>query len=400
MVELETQEAEPSLAQSGNGFGALANTESFRLMITQRPPAPQLQVEVIASPAAFSALRPEWNALVSRTDDQVFYRHEFIDTWLKHFASGKWRILVLRDADRCMVAALPLLHGWDRLHGLPLRQLRGAANLHSGRFDLIADQPEDASAAFLDYLAGQRDWDVMILTELPGNGHARALEQVAGDRGFPTGRWRAMHSPCRSLPATWAELEGQLSSRFRANLRRRRRALAALGEVRVERCSDSTELVEAGIALELRGWKGRAGTAMAQDLDTRGFYTDLARVLGASGQLALWAMYLNDRLIAFQFGLEHRRSYALLKPAYDESLGRYSPGQLLMAEVLSDAIARHLVRFDFLGEDMLWKRDWDPDSCAQDWLFVFRRSAGGRVLQALKFNLLPRLRSMRRSLHL
>jgi hypothetical protein len=292
-----------------------------------------------------------------------------------------------------------LLRRWARLHGLPLRQLLGAANSHSGRFDLIADQPEHASAAFLDHLAGQRDWDVLILTDLPSQGRARAMEQVAGDRGFPTGRWCAMQSPCRMLPATWDKLEAQLSSRFRANLRRRRRALELLGEVRAERCADSAELVEAGIELELCGWKGRAGTAMAQDADTRGFYTELARVLGEQGRLALWALYLDERLIAFQFGVEHRGSYALLKPAYDESLARYSPGQLLMAEVLRDSVTRGLTRFEFLGEDMPWKQDWHPDTLAQDWLFVFRKSAGGRILQAIKFYLLPRLRRMTRSIH-
>lgn len=364
------------------------------LMMPHRPPAPYPQVEIIASPATFSCLRSEWNALVSRTDDQIFYRHEFIETWLNHFASGKWRILVLRDTAGVLVAALPLLRRWASLHGLPLRQLRAAANPHSGRFDLIADQPEQASAAFLDYLADQRDWDVLILTELPGQGRSRALEQVADDRGFPTGRWCAMQSPCHMLPATWAELERQLSSRFRANLRRRRRALARLGEVRAERCSDSAERVKAGIELERKGWKGRAGTAMAQDADTCGFYTDLARVFGTQGRLALWALYLDDRLIAFQFGLEHKGSYALLKPAYDESLARYSPGQLLMVEVLRDAIARRLTRFEFLGEDMTWKRDWQPETRDQDWLFVFRRSVAGRILRALKFSLLPRLRRM------
>ena len=365
----------------------------------QRQRSQHLRVEVVASPGAFSDLRSEWNALVSRSDDQIFYRHEFIETWLNHFATGQWRILLLRDASGGLVAALPMLHGWTRLHGLPLRQLRSAANPHSGRFDLLADQPEYASAAFLDYLGEQHDWDVLILTELPCQGRARALEQVAGERGFPTGRWSAMQSPCRRLPATWDELEGQLSRGFRANLRRRRRALAALGEVRAERCSNSVELVEAGIELELRGWKGRAGTAMAQDVDICGFYIELARVLGAQGQLAVWALYLDERLIAFQFGLEHRGSYALLKPAYDETLARYSPGQLLMAEVLRDAIARGLGRFEFLGEDMPWKQDWNPDTGAQDWLFVFRKSTGGRILQALKFSLLPRLRSMTRSIH-
>lgn len=377
----------------------MANTALHMLMVAQEQALPEPKVEVIASAAAFSELCSDWNALVGRSDDQIFYRHEFIATWLNHFATGQWRILILREASGRLVAALPLLHGWARLHGLPLRQLRGAANLHSGRFDLIADQPEQASAAFIDYLSQQHDWDVLILTELPGHGRARALEQVAGDRGFPTGRWCAMYSPCRKLPASWAELEGQLSSRFRANLRRRRRGLAMLGRIRTERCSNSIELVEAGFALELRGWKGRAGTAMAQDGDTFGFYTDLARVLSATGQLALWALYLDERLIAFQFGLEHRGSYALLKPAYDESLARYSPGQLLMAEVLRDAIARHLTQFEFLGEDMPWKQDWQPDTLAQDWLFIFRRSTNGRMLQALKFGLLPRLRRIKRSLY-
>jgi CelD/BcsL family acetyltransferase involved in cellulose biosynthesis len=369
------------------------------LMTAQRQPPPCLRVEVITSPAEFSELRSEWNVLVSRTDDQVFYRHEFIETWLEHFATGKWRILLLRDAAGGLVAALPLLRGWARLHGLPLRQLRGAANSHSGRFDLIADQPEQASAALLEYLADKRDWDMLILTDLPSQGRARTLEQVASDLGFPTGRWCAMQSPCLVLPATWTAMESKLSSRFRANLRRRRRSLEALGVVRAERCSDSVELLEAGIELELRGWKGRAGTAMAQDAHTRGFYAGLARVFGAQGRLALWALYLDQRLIAFQFGLEHRGSYALLKPAYDESLARYSPGQLLMAEVLRDAIDRRLNRFEFLGEDMPWKRDWHPDTDAQDWLFVFRRSVGGRILQALKFKLLPRLRRVTRSMH-
>jgi CelD/BcsL family acetyltransferase involved in cellulose biosynthesis len=369
------------------------------LMMPQRRPSPSPRVEVICSASALAELRLEWNALVARSDDQIFYRHEFVVTWLNHFAKGQWRILLLRDTPGCLVAVLPLLRGWARLHGLPLRQLRSAANSHSGRFDLIADHPDQASAAFLDYLNDQHDWDVLILTELPGQGRAKALEQVAGDRGFPIGRWCAMQSPCRMLPTTWAELEGQLSSSFRANLRRRRRALEALGEVRVERCADSAEKVEAGIELERQGWKGRAGTAMAQDIDTRGFYTDLAGILGTQGCLALWALYLDERLIAFQFGLEHKSSYALLKPTYDESLARYSPGQLLMAEVLRDAIARRLTRFEFLGEDMPWKQDWRPETHSQDWLFIFQKSARGRILRALKFRLLPRLRSLTRSMH-
>lgn len=368
------------------------------LVMASQPSASVGTVEVIASPEAFCKLRPEWNALVGRSDDQVFYYHEFLATWLDHFGEGEWRILVLRDAAQQLVAALPLLHGWSRLHGLPVRQLRAAANPHSGRFDLLADQPELASAAFLDFLSTQSDWDVLILTDLPCNGRAKALEKIAGINGFPTGRWAAMQSPRCQLPGSWTEFESRLSRRFRANLRRRRRALETQGQLRVERFSDSLELVEAGAELELRGWKGRAGTAIAQDRRTAGFYTDLARRFGPQGRLALWALYLDDRLVAFQFGLEHRGRYALLKPAYDESLARYSPGQQLMADVLRDAIERGLTQFEFLGEQMPWKRDWTQETCGQDWLFVFPDSVRGRLLRAFKFALLPRLRRITGSL--
>jgi len=354
--------------------------------------SPAFQVDVVSEHSEFASLRSEWNALVSRTDDQVFHRHEFISTWLDHFSQGSLCVLVLRDEADCLVAVLPLLRRWSLLHGLPLRQLRSTANLHSARFDLIADQPEHASAMFLDFLAEQQDWDVLILTDLPRTGRARALEQVASKKGFFTGRWPGTQSPCRLLPPTWSELESQLTSRFRANLRRRRNGLEALGEVRVERCSESDALVAAGIALELSGWKGSAGTAIAQDAATLGFYTDLARVLAAQGQLALWALYLDEHLIAFQYGIEHMGCYALLKPAYDESYSRYSPGQLLMAEVLRDGVERKLERIDFLGENMPWKQDWKPIVCAQDWLFIFRNTPYGKLLRTLKFQLVPEVR--------
>ncbi len=354
-----------------------------------------LQVEAVSEHSEFAALRSEWNALVSRTDDQIFHRHEFLSTWLDHFSNGSLFVLVLRDETDCLVAALPLLRRWTVLHGLPLRELRSAANLHSARFDLIADQPEMASAMFLDFLAEQRDWDALILTDLPRKGRARALEQVARKKGFFIGRWPGTQSPCRLLPPTWPELESQLTSRFRANLRRRRHGLEALGVVRVERCSGSDALVAAGIALELSGWKGVAGTAIAQDAATLGFYTDLARVLASQGQLALWALYLDEHMIAFQYGIEHRGCYALLKPAYDENYSRYSPGQLLMAEVLRDGVERKLDRVDFLGEDMPWKQDWKPIACAQDWLFVFRNTPYGKILRTLKFQLVPGVRRWR-----
>ncbi|HSP79034.1 MAG TPA: GNAT family N-acetyltransferase, partial [Myxococcaceae bacterium] len=188
-----------------------------------------------------------------------------------------------------------------------------------------------------------------------------------------------------------------LSSRFKANCRRRRRKLEERGRVEVERVEGGLELearLEEGFSLEASGWKGRRGTAMAQDGRTRGFYSELAREAGYAGRLALYFLRLDGRAVAFQYGLCHGGRYFLLKPGYDESLGECSPGQLLMEEVLRDCIARGLREFDFLGPDMVWKRDWTDRVRRHSWLYVFNDTAFGRALCAAKFRWGPRAREV------
>jgi hypothetical protein len=101
-------------------------------------PATQRVVEV-NDRTAFRALAPAWNALVTQTDDQFFYRHEFYRVWLDHFApSARLRILTLRGPDGRLEAVLPLHERTTRMYGLPLREFSSIANVHSSRFDLLA----------------------------------------------------------------------------------------------------------------------------------------------------------------------------------------------------------------------------------------------------------------------
>ncbi len=344
------------------------------------------QVNLIESRAAFDCIRDEWNELVSRTTDQFFCRHEFLSTWLDHFAAdSRLFTLILRDPRGRLTAALPMLRTWSSLRGLPIRQLRSAANMHSGRYDLIADDPARAGPVMFRHMAESRGWDALVLTDVPRGGRADWLLEAASKSGYPTGRWIATHSPYIRLPDSWSEMTGRLSRRFRANLRRRSRGLESRGRVVFRRVEDAPELVAAGMQLELAGWKGRAGTAMAQDKTTMNFYIALARQLARHHCLVFWTLHLDDQLLAFQYGVEHQGCYALLKPVYNEDFSSYSPGQLLMAEVLRDAIGRGLTCFDFLGDNMPWKQDWHPRLQAQEWLFVFRNNLYGRLLHAAKF---------------
>ena len=357
-----------------------------------------LKVECITDRARFVALQEEWDALVERTDDQVFYRHAFFRVWLDNFAPrADLRVFTVRDGTGRLVAALPLLWARMRLHGVPVRVLAACANEHSCRFDLLAEDGEAAAKVLLPALLAQGDRDLIRLTDVPDGGRAYALLQKAQQAQLLHGTWVSLVSPYVPLPSSLDALQKSLDSKFRANLRRRRKRLGEKGRVTLERVTGGLSLpaqVEEGMALEASGWKGRGGTAMAQDPSTRGFYLELARTMAAEGRLALWFMRLDGRAVGFHYALEHGGKYLLLKPGYDEAIRECSPGQLLMEDVLSDCVSRGLGEFDFLGIDMPWKRDWTDRVREHRWLFIFRGNAFGRGLHALKFRFGPRVREM------
>ncbi|MBF5041095.1 GNAT family N-acetyltransferase [Aggregicoccus sp. 17bor-14] len=356
-------------------------------------PAPQARVQVVTDRAAFMALEPEWNALVSQTGDELFYRHEFLRVWLDNFAPGaQLRVLTLREPDGSLSAALPLLLEKSNMYGAPVRQLVSAANPHSCRFDVVAREPEAAAQAFLAHLRQDRGWDVLRLNDVPEGGAGWQLHAAAARAGLATGSWESLQSPYFPLPARHDAFLATLQSKFKANCRRRRKKLEERGQVRFERYDGGVELdakLEEGFALEASGWKGQRGTAMAQDVRTRGFYTELARESARNGRLTLYFLRLDDRAVAFQFGLTHGERYLLLKPGYDERLKECSPGQLLMEEAVRDCIARGVREFDFLGPDMVWKRDWTDKVRRHTWLYLFNDTAFARALCTAKFRWAP-----------
>src|SRR5262249_30807117 len=111
------------------------------------------------------------------------------------------------------------------------------------------------------HLMHDRSWDVLELRDVPeGATSLDRMVRMAGTCGFLTAEWPAMQSPYLPLPSTPAALDAGLSSKFRGNLRRRARKLAAdVGPIALERVTDRAALdaaLDEGFALEAAGWKG------------------------------------------------------------------------------------------------------------------------------------------------
>lgn len=362
-------------------------------MLAQAGALADLRIRESSCLSEFQALEPEWNALVESSGGGPFDRHECIQAWITNFGSGS-RLVVLtaREESGRLVAALPLLAATGFVCGLPARELRATANTHSCRFDMLAEDATAAGRAFLAHLLDKPGWDLLRLIDVPAGGKAWQIYRAAEELRLPVGAWESQRSPYLAFPASYDELLAGKSPLFRANLRRRRRQLERLGALSVERVSDAGQLHERlaeGFALEQAGWKGSAGTAIAQDARTRAFYTELAERAAGRGSLALFFLRLDGRPIAFHYGLAEGGVYYVPKLAYDERLKGCSPGLVLLEEAIKDGIARGLHGYDFLGAEAEWKNKWSSSVDPHHWLFIFRDTSVGHALRRAKFELVP-----------
>lgn len=347
------------------------------------------QVEV-GDFAAFLRLRERWDELIADNPlDAPFLRHDFTRLWIENFASPEQLSVWTVRRGGHLSLALPLLKSTRLFRGLPARVWRAPVNVHACRFDLIAPardllDPRDLES-LLDALMARRDVDVIELADVPCDGSLRLLFELACARGLPTFAWPSMETPWIDLGAGEERLP--TSSHFRANLRRRRKKLEALGPLTLQRCvggSALEALLEEGFQIERQSWKGRERTAIACSPRLRAFYSEWARSNALSGQLSLYFLRLGERAIAFHYGIASGQTYYLPKVGFDEALGDCSPGQVLMDLVVRDLIQRGTTRFDFLGPSMAWKRDWTRQTRPHHWLYLFADTRRGRLLRWLK----------------
>jgi len=189
----------------------------------------------------------------------------------------------------------------------------------------------------------------------------RALEAAYGRRAITAVRPQPA-LPVLELATCSQGAEAVLNRGRRSDLRRARRLAGELGEVEFQLLSpapaDASRLLSVALDVEARGWKGRAGTALAQDATRLPFYRRYTLERAAAGALRLAFLRIDGRPVAMQIAVEHANSLWLLKIGYDEAFARCSPGQLLLAEVIRLSATGGLHSIEFLGSAAPWTREW------------------------------------------
>ena len=297
-----------------------------------------------------AGVAPQWDTLAANSVSP-FLTTAWLVPWSQAYARDPvW--LGLWDADANLRAGACFLRARDGT-------LLAAANVETSSWDVIASEPKDREAMWRAVVElGSRRLQIRIMPEHGGVEVVRHVLQAAGYRLIERTK---SENPRLQLPSSWDDLLAAVSPNLRSQYRRRLRALSHEGPVRLRTTSGGTDLArdfQTFLRLEASGWKGRRGTAMLYNPQALTLYRGFAERAAQQGWLRLQLLEVGGRAVAGDLSCVFAGGTFMLKTAYDEALGDFSPGLVLRGEALRTAIDEGSAFFDFLGSPESYKMRW------------------------------------------
>lgn len=271
-------------------------------------------------------------------------------------AGARLRILAVRRG-AALAAVAPLVEVVRR--GVRWLEFAGAAQLYEP-VRMLADS-DDAREVLCRAIAAQNL--PMRLQRVDGSAWTNALRVAA--------RGRAVAIEVASCACLRVELDssagggiGRLSSERAATLRRKRRQLEKLGNVVLESVEPGPAAVEGvlreAFEVEMRSWKGAAGSAVLQQPAQFGFFRELGGFYAARGALLVRRLRVGAETAAVHVGVVVAQCCYELKIGFDEKFARQSPGVLLTEDCLRDGARRGFRAHEFLGCAAAWQESFAP----------------------------------------
>lgn len=309
-------------------------------------PATEMRVHWITNPVELAEWLPQWQRLAEvAAEPNVFYEPEFLMAALRHLrGSEQVGVMLITAPPRVNPAAEPVLCGlfplklMNRFSGLPARvtefwrhdQCYLTAPLI--RRDVLRETWEsfwDAMQNGVD--ARKLDW--ISLPMLPGDGpvHSMLVDWIARHEVHSYVRRRYRRAMMIRESGFEEFLSRRVPKKGRQESTRLMRKLEREHRVEMVASGDARSVKDL-LELEMAGWKGREGTALACQESTGKFFDEMTRDMARAGRLQTLSLQVDGKTVASKLNLLSGSHGYAFKIAFDESLARFSPGMLLEVE--------------------------------------------------------------------
>jgi CelD/BcsL family acetyltransferase involved in cellulose biosynthesis len=300
-------------------------------------------------------LKNDWNALLEESINHVpFLRYEYLETWWQTRGGGEWPeaelAIITAENENGLVGIAPLfLAAWEGKRSL---LLLGSIEI-SDYLDLIAREKDlrDFLAGLMDFLTGAfpLEWDALDLYNiLEGSPSLDLMHEVAEARELKVEISQLQHAPYIPLPGDWEAYLAGIDKKQRHEIRRKLRRAEEAGEaIRWYMVEDGGSL-EAELEAFMK--------LMAYDEDKARFLTpamrahmqQTARCAFEAGCLQLAFLEVKGEKAAGYLNFDYLDKLWIYNSGLDWKFSEYSPGWVLLAYLIRNAIDAGRTEFDFM----------------------------------------------------
>jgi CelD/BcsL family acetyltransferase involved in cellulose biosynthesis len=312
-------------------------------------------IEILDTPEVAAALLPEWRELWRRSASATpFQSPDWQLSWWDAFNPGELRVIAVRSHRR-LIGVAPVY----REEGPYGPRLLPLGISLSDYVDVLIDKrfADVALDAIASALAEFDDVEAVEWNELPPGANALRLAAPAGWASFTD---VGSACPVATLLREPAQLQSVLSPSRRRHLKTARNRADRRGTVEFVRADASTTpaLLAELIRLHTAAWQQRAEAGVFFDSRVAIFHAAALPQLMREEIVRLYALSIGGMIAAVYYGFRHSNcSYAYLG-GYDPEFSFESPGALLLAHAMKQAICEGATEFHFLRGREAYKYEW------------------------------------------
>jgi CelD/BcsL family acetyltransferase involved in cellulose biosynthesis len=312
-----------------------------------------VSTEIIQNVERLAAYVPEWRALWRRSANATpFQSPDWLLPWWDVFAPGELRCIAVGRGGS--LAALAPLYREDGTHGA--RLLPVGVSL-SDYLDVLIDPAYPDSVNELSgAIAEMVDVDAVEWGEVRPGAHALRL---AAPNGWEAGKATASPCPVVDLPDRPEGLRNVLSQSRWRHLRTASNRAARRGEtVIIQGDMDNAGALLNELVRLHKASRAQRGGDVFSDLRVAEFHASALPELVNQGIVRLYALSIGGQIAAVYYGFQHcERAYAY-QCGYDPAFTFESPGTILIAHAMNEAITEGAREFHFLRGNEPYKYEW------------------------------------------
>ncbi len=359
----------------------------------------ELSVKEINSIEELQQIKPEWNALLSKSESPTAYlTYEWLTTWWSCFNSSNKKLLILavRENEE-LIGLAPLMEVEISIAGIKIRKIEfismmrfaySPSNL-AGSLDFIikTKRHNEVLSTIFSYLKNNiKGWKYLRLHPINSNSSSiPVLECISKEQRFSFHRRRVFLNARIPIDTTWNEYCQQRGSNFLKKFKSLEKKIMRSGNLKYLDINSPTSLETAFKTLadiERSSWKSKHGLSVYHSM-YKDFFPKLAKVCSENGMLRLWILELNGKGIAYDLSITYSGKIESLVSTYDENFAKYSPGHLLSYYAFNKYFEEKLQEINLLWGHIPVKSKWTSTFDRFDEIFIFNRGFIPKILYFL-----------------